>query len=85
MSAGCEPDGPGPESVDRRPFGEIGLINRVPRTATVSAAVRSVLLRIDGDEFVNSLVTATALSELLDVVNRRLSRTSRERSATPVE
>jgi hypothetical protein len=59
-------------------FGEIGLINGVPRTATVAAAVPSVVLRIDGDEFSDALGAATASSDLLDIVHLRLSRTTRE-------
>jgi len=62
-------------------FGEIGLINRVPRTATVVASTRSVVLRIDGSEFLAALAAATASSELLAVVDQRLSRTGRDRAA----
>jgi CRP-like cAMP-binding protein len=60
-------------------FGEIGLINGVPRTATVVAAERSVVLRIDGEEFLEALATANASSDLLGVVHQRLTRTSRGR------
>jgi hypothetical protein len=59
-------------------FGEIGLINHTPRTATVAASSRGVVLRIDGTEFLEALAATTASPNLLDVVRRRLSRTARE-------
>ena len=39
-------------------FGEIGLLESVPRTATVRTTERSTVLRIDGDAFLAALTTA---------------------------
>jgi predicted MFS family arabinose efflux permease len=56
-------------------FGEIGLINGVSRTATVTASGPSVVLRIDGDDFLDALVAATPSPDLVGMVHQRLSRT----------
>jgi predicted MFS family arabinose efflux permease len=63
-------------------FGEIGLINGVARTATVTASERSAVLRIDGAEFLDALASAAASTDLLGVVHQRLARTSSERIET---
>jgi hypothetical protein len=41
-------------------FGEIGLLQRVPRTASVVARERSIILRVRGDRFVGSVSAVTA-------------------------
>jgi CRP-like cAMP-binding protein len=56
-------------------FGEIGLLERIPRTATVTSTTPSRLLRIDGDEFLGALTDATASTSLLEGARGRLSRT----------
>jgi CRP-like cAMP-binding protein len=49
-------------------FGEIGLLGRVPRTATVSASADCTLLRVGGDDF-------SASPSLLEGARTRLSIT----------
>ena len=61
----------GPDSY----FGEIGLIARIPRTATVRATTKCDLLRIDGDAFINALTAMSASSSLLTGARQRLTRT----------
>ena len=63
-------------------FGEIGLLERVPRTATVRAVEPSVVYRIDGAEFLEAL-TATPLSpSALGLAQVRLARTHPSRAMT---
>ena len=55
-------------------FGEIGLFDRRPRTATVTAVAPSTLWRIDGEMFLAALETAGAApSALLDGIADRLA------------
>jgi CRP-like cAMP-binding protein/predicted MFS family arabinose efflux permease len=56
-------------------FGEIGLLERIPRTATVRATRPSRLLRIDGDAFVDALTNVPASTALLEGARSRLART----------
>ena len=56
-------------------FGEIGLLERIPRTATVTATRPSRLLRIDGDAFVDALTNVPASTALLEGARSRLART----------
>jgi CRP-like cAMP-binding protein/predicted MFS family arabinose efflux permease len=56
-------------------FGEIGLIARIPRTATVRATTNCTLLRIDGDAFIDALTTMSVSSSLLTGARQRLRRT----------
>jgi len=56
-------------------FGEIGLLERIPRTATVTATAPSRLLRIPGDAFVDALTNAPASAALLEGARSRLART----------
>ncbi|MDX6287384.1 MAG: hypothetical protein QOG53_2869 [Frankiales bacterium] len=57
-------------------FGEIGLIERIPRTATVRALTTCTLLRIDGETFLNALNEAPAgRAAAADGVIRGLART----------
>jgi CRP-like cAMP-binding protein len=57
-------------------FGEIGLIERIPRTATVRTVTGCTLLRISGDDFLDSLTAAPAgLSSMGEGVVRALART----------
>ena len=56
-------------------FGEIGLLRRVPRTATVSATSDAVVLRIPGQRFLELVGHgATASASLLQTVQGRLAR-----------
>jgi predicted MFS family arabinose efflux permease len=56
-------------------FGEIGLLEHIPRTATVTATLPSRLLRIDGDAFVDALTDVPASTALLEGARSRLART----------
>ena len=56
-------------------FGEIGLLERIPRTATVESSAPSRLLRIDGDDFLEALNGASASVTLLEGARSRLART----------
>lgn len=64
--------------VDLRPgdyFGEIGLIEQIPRTATVTAVTAVKLLRMDGAAFLDTLTQAAPSPALLDGASLRLQRT----------
>jgi MFS family permease len=56
-------------------FGEIGLLERIPRTATVRAGDGCRLLRIAGDEFLNALNEAPLSPATVSGVRRQLERT----------
>jgi MFS family permease len=56
-------------------FGEIGLIERVARTANVIAKTNGKLLRIDGGAFLDALTEAKPSIALLDGASLRLRRT----------
>jgi MFS family permease len=56
-------------------FGEIGLLERIPRTATVTSTQPSHLLRIGGDDFLEALTSAPASTALLEGARSRLTRT----------
>lgn len=61
-------------------FGEIGLLARVARTATVTASSPCRLLRIGGDDFVDALTNLTASSSLLEGARTRLAVTHPSRT-----
>ncbi len=63
-------------------FGEIGLLERIPRTATVTAARDSRVLRISGDDFLETLADAPASTALLEGARSRLARTHPTRGNT---
>lgn len=63
-------------------FGEIGLLEHIPRTATVTATAPSRLLRIDGDTFIDSLTNVPASTALLEGARSRLARTHPNRRPT---
>lgn len=56
-------------------FGEIGLLRRVPRTATVEALEPCTLLRIDGADFLDAVQNAGVSSSMLSQSTARLART----------
>ncbi len=56
-------------------FGEIGLIERIPRTATVTALTPTRLLLIDGAAFLEALMESSPSPALLDGASLRLRRT----------
>lgn len=57
-------------------FGELGLIERVPRTATVTATTAGRLLRIDGAAFLTALTEIAPTAAFVDGARVRLSRTN---------
>ncbi|MDX6365274.1 MAG: hypothetical protein QOK30_350 [Nocardioidaceae bacterium] len=63
-------------------FGEIGLIEHVPRTASVTALTNGRLLRIDGAAFVDALTERVPSTALLDGASVRLERTHPSRRLT---
>jgi CRP-like cAMP-binding protein len=46
-------------------FGEIGILERMPRTASVTAAERCRCLLIDGDELLDAVQSSSASSSML--------------------
>ncbi len=56
-------------------FGEIGLLERRPRTATVRATTPCTLLRIGGADFLTALTSATLTPGALGLAQARLART----------
>jgi CRP-like cAMP-binding protein/predicted MFS family arabinose efflux permease len=56
-------------------FGEIGVLEGIPRTATVVSAAASSVLRIDAATFLESLTDAPASTSLLEGARSRLART----------
>jgi CRP-like cAMP-binding protein/predicted MFS family arabinose efflux permease len=56
-------------------FGEIGLLEQIPRTATVTAAEESRLYRIDGDLFLDVLMGSPPATSLVNQARMRLART----------
>ena len=62
-------------------FGEIGLLQRSPRTATVVATSQALVWRIPGETFLGALGTlAAAPSALLDTMADRLARSANRTS-----
>jgi hypothetical protein len=55
--------------------GELGLLHRIPRTATVRTAHQSTLLRIDGQDFRSALQASLPSPSLLAVAGTRMART----------
>jgi CRP-like cAMP-binding protein len=53
--------------------GEIGLLARIPRTATVAALTPASLLRIDGADFLDALTSLSASPSLLRSAQARLA------------
>jgi predicted MFS family arabinose efflux permease len=56
-------------------FGEIGLLEQMARTATVTANRPSKVLRVGGDDFLDALSSGSASVALLEGARTRLART----------
>lgn len=56
-------------------FGEIGLLQRIPRTATVKALEPVAVYRIDGEDFLDALTGNAAAPSFLKAARTRLART----------
>jgi hypothetical protein len=63
-------------------FGEIGLLERIPRTATVTAESPTRCYRIDGDEFLDALITTPPTTSLLEGARSRLALSHPSRRLT---
>jgi MFS family permease len=66
-------------------FGEIGLLERIPRTATVTTLSHVTLHRIDGESFLDALTTTPASPAFAESARLRLARTIPTPSAETVE
>lgn len=64
-------------------FGEIGVLGRAPRTATVTTSVTTTLLRLDGPVFRAALARGRPSPSLLGRIRSRLARTSDAGRAGP--
>ena len=56
--------------------GELGLLHKVPRTATVETLEGSTLLRIEGADFLATLADARASASLMSIAGLRMARTA---------
>jgi hypothetical protein len=54
-------------------FGELGLLERIPRTATVTTTAPCTLLRIDGEAFLDALSSAPLASTALEGARARFT------------
>jgi hypothetical protein len=77
----------GPERVLRRMtapsyFGEIGVLERIPRTATVTALTPCDLLQIDGETLLDTLTSAPPSATLMENARTRLAVTHPSREPT---
>jgi MFS family permease len=61
-------------------FGEIGVLERIPRTATVTALTDLSLLRIEGDALLRALTSTPPSSSVMETLRRRLALTHPSRS-----
>jgi MFS family permease len=64
-------------------FGEIGLLENIPRTATITALTACTLYRIDGADFTEALTNLSASTSLLEGAKTRLALTHPSRAAAP--
>jgi CRP-like cAMP-binding protein len=63
-------------------FGEIGVLERIPRTATVSALTGCACERIDGESLLDALTASPPSSSLMETAQGRLAVTHPSRSLT---
>lgn len=79
LSVSARGDGPGPSELPpvTAPgyVGELGLLNGIPRTATVRTSQECTLLRIDGQEFLSAMQASRPSASLLAVAGTRMART----------
>ena len=80
-------EGGGPVRVLRRMsgpdyFGEIGVLERIPRTATVTALSACRCEQIDGDTLLDALTTAPPSATLMENARSRLALTHPSREPT---
>jgi hypothetical protein len=66
-------------------FGEVGLLERVPRTATVTAVAPSDLLRIEGPAFLDAATAAPLSPATLEGARARFAGRGRPTASAPVE
>ncbi len=71
----------GPDGV----FGEVGLLENVPRTATVTAVAQSELLRIEGPAFLDAVTAAPLSSATLEGARARFGAGRRTAALVPAE
>ncbi|HEX8975649.1 MAG TPA: MFS transporter [Solirubrobacteraceae bacterium] len=85
VSARGEAGGPSRPIRTMRPpayFGEIGVLQRIPRTATVTASGEVSTLRIDGEALREALTASPASSSLMENARSRLAVTHPARAAS---
>jgi CRP-like cAMP-binding protein len=63
-------------------LGEIGVLHRRPRTATVRARTDCRLLRLSGQEFAEAVLARPLATSLLESVDARLARTGHRRAGS---
>jgi CRP-like cAMP-binding protein len=63
-------------------FGEIGVLEGIPRTATVTTLEPSHMLRIEGDAFLAAVTAGPTPTTLLEDARSRLARTHPSRRIT---
>ena len=63
-------------------FGEIGVLEQIPRTATVTALTQCRCERIEGEMLLEALATAPASSSLMENARSRLLITHPSRDLT---
>ncbi|MBV9414904.1 MAG: cyclic nucleotide-binding domain-containing protein [Solirubrobacterales bacterium] len=63
-------------------FGELGGLEKIPRTATVTALTDCRCDRIDGDELLEALTASPPSSSLMETTQRRLAVTHPARILT---
>ena len=85
VSVSSHPDGGSEEFIrtmgPRSYFGEIGLLAKIPRTATVVAREETGLWKISGEDFLSALTTLRASRSLIEGATSRLARTSGDDAA----
>jgi MFS family permease len=64
-------------------FGEIGLLEQIPRTATVTTLSPTTLVRIDGATFLDALTSTPASPAFVESSRLRLARTNHPTAPTP--
>jgi CRP-like cAMP-binding protein len=63
-------------------FGEIGVLERIPRTATVTAVTQCRCEAIEGDALLNALAAVPPSSTLMENARSRLAVTHPSREPT---